>query len=69
MLTKLEQFQKLLWKARRRNDRVEEDHLNELWDEATEKVKELFKGSPEPYTYEDVATYALRLAKAGEEGK
>ena len=60
-MTKLEQFQNLIWKARRRHDQQEVDHLNEIWDEATEKARVLWKDSPEPFSYEDIAEIALRM--------
>jgi hypothetical protein len=59
-LTRLEQFNNLIWKARRRDDQYEVDHLNELWDEALEVVK---AESVATWSYEEVADLALKKAK------
>jgi hypothetical protein len=59
-MTRLEQFNNLIWKARRRNDQYEVDHLNELWDEAMETVK---AESFSCWDYEEVADLALKKAK------
>jgi hypothetical protein len=59
-MTRLEQFNNLIWKARRRDDQYEVDHLNELWDEALEVVKAESVGT---WSYEEVADIALKKAK------
>jgi hypothetical protein len=59
-MTRLEQFNNLVWKARKRADNSEVDHLNELWDEAHEVVKAESQGV---YEYEEIADLALKLAK------
>jgi hypothetical protein len=60
-MTRLEQFQHLIWKARRRDDQSEVDHLNELWDEAMETVR---AESVDTWSYEEVADLALKRAKS-----
>jgi hypothetical protein len=58
-VTRLEQFNNLVWKARKRGDNSEVDHLNELWDEA----HELVKAESGIYEYEEIADLALKMAK------
>jgi len=58
-LTRLEQFNNLIWRARKRADQSEVDHLNEIWDEAMETVKT----ESVMWDYEEVADLSLKMAK------